>query len=69
MQSIDARWEEVNVRATNTLENIEENGELDRRDIGRGRKGSGDVTTSRQRYAGGQSSFCLLHGNASSLIR
>lgn len=47
VRAIDERWEEVNIRATNTLENIEED-ELDRRDPGRKRWGS-DVGSSKRR--------------------
>lgn len=50
MRAIDERWEEVNVRATNTLDNIEE-GDLDEKDPGRRRRGS-DPVADKRREAG-----------------
>lgn len=50
MRAIDKQWEEVNVRATNTLDNIEED-DLDRLDPNRNRRGS-DVVVSKRRDAG-----------------
>lgn len=47
MRAIDERWEEVNVRATNTLENIEED-DLDKKDPTRKRKGSNPVVDKRR---------------------
>lgn len=50
MRAIDERWEEVNVRATNTLDNIEED-DLHRQDPDGKRRGS-DVAASKRREAG-----------------
>lgn len=50
VRAIDQQWEEVNVRATNTLDNIEED-DLDRLDPGRNRRGS-DVAVNKRRDAG-----------------
>lgn len=47
MRAIDERWEEVNVRATNTLENIEED-DLDEKDPSRKRRGSNPVVDKRR---------------------
>lgn len=47
MRAIDKQWEEVNVRATNTLDNIEE-GDLDRLEPNRIRRGSGVVVSKRK---------------------
>ncbi len=47
MRAIDERWEEVNVRATNTLENIEED-DLDEKDPRRKRRGSNPVVDKRR---------------------
>lgn len=47
VRAIDERWEEVNVRATNTLENIKED-DLDERDPGRKRRGSNPVIDKRR---------------------
>ena len=51
MRAIDERWEEVNVRATDTLEKIEENG-LDRRVSGRKERWPGASTSSTRQDAG-----------------
>lgn len=50
MQAIDERWEEVNVRATNTLENIEED-DMDEKDPGRRRR-SLNPAVDKRREAG-----------------
>lgn len=50
VRAIDERWEEVNVRATNTLENIEED-DLDEKDPGRKRRGS-NLVVDKRREAG-----------------
>lgn len=47
VQAIDERWEEVNVRATNTLENIEED-DLDEKDPGRRRRDSNPAVDKRR---------------------
>lgn len=51
VRAIDERWEEVNVRATHTLENIEED-DRDRQDPDRRRKGSGAAAGKRRDGAG-----------------
>lgn len=47
VRAIDERWEEVNVRATNTLDNIEED-DLDEKDPGRKRRSSNPVVDKRR---------------------
>lgn len=47
VRAIDERWEEVNVRATNTLDNIEED-DLDEKDPGRRRRSSNPVIDKRR---------------------
>jgi len=51
VRAIDERWEEVNVRATNTLENIEED-DLDEKDPSRRKRRGADPVVDKHRKAG-----------------